>query len=583
VSDFTDFPSKNMRELENDVEKSLHCSLVYPGRSVVSGMTVAQDNVKTLRVLASQTCQVGSKKFGMTHTTDSGKSAIEERNTSLGTALKPPLLSERRQDTPQTSGKWAVLFIVSIGTFMATLDSSIVNISLPTIAHAFGVALSGAIEWVIIAYLIGTAATLLTAGRVADMIGRKTVWLAGLVIFTGSSAICGLAPSPGILIAARLLQGIGGALLMGIGLGMVSAVFPASERGRALGLSALTVAFGVSSGPVLGGLITAYLSWRWIFYLNLPIGLLGVLVTLKLLKEQRRHTAGRFDPLGAVWLAAGMAGLTGGLSFGQEIGWTSPLILVPLVGGVIALICLPFIERRVANPILLLALFRSRVFSSSALSLLLCYLSLFAVGFLLPFYLEELRGFPTQVAGLLLVPFPATLALFAPLSGSLADRFGSRWLAAGGLALACGGLVLISQLNETSSIWDIIWRLIVTGAGQALFQSPNNSAMLGAAPSAYQGSASGFLATARTMGQSASVAVAGAVFTGLGGAAAGRALLKPLSPTQALAYRQVFTHSFQVTFLVCALIVAPGILAAFLRGKEAARGARGHTSEETHR
>jgi EmrB/QacA subfamily drug resistance transporter len=454
---------------------------------------------------------------------------------------------------------------------MATLDSSIVNISLPTIARSFGVSLSGAIEWVIIAYLIGTAATLLTAGRVADMIGRKPVWLAGLVIFTGSSAVCGLAPSLGVLIAARLLQGMGGALLMGIGLGMVSSAFPASERGRALGLSALTVAIGVSSGPILGGLITAYLSWRWIFYINLPIGLLGVLATLKLLKERRRYTAGRFDPVGAVWLAAGMAGLTGGLSFGQEVGWTSPFILVPLVGGVIALVCLPFIERRVANPILLLALFRSRVFSSSALSLLLCYLALFAIGFLLPFYLEELRGFPTQIAGLLLVPFPATLALLAPLSGSLADRFGSRWFAAGGLALACGGLVLISQLNETSSIGDIIWRLAVTGAGQALFQSPNNSAMLGAAPPEYQGSASGFLATARTMGQSASVAVAGAIFSGLGGAAAGQALTKHLSAAQVLAYHQVFTHSFQATFLVCALIVAPGILAAFLRGNEAAR------------
>jgi len=399
------------------------------------------------------------------------------------------------------ANKWAVLAIVAVGIFMATLDTSIVNISLPTIAHYFGVALSGAVEWVIIAYLVVIAGVLLTIGRLADMIGHKPIWVAGLVIFTVGSAICGAAPSLGLLIAARGLQGLGGALLMSISPAMLINAFPAHERGRALGLNAVVVALGVSVGPTLGGIITEHLTWRWIFYVNVPIGVIGFIASMRVLTERMRRGRGRFDPLGAVLLAIGLVALTMGLSFGQEWGWTSPLLLSTLVVGIIALLALVVVERRVSDPIIDLTLLRGRVFLSANASLILSFLALFAVSFMLPFYLEELRGFSTEQAGLLLTPLPLTIAVLAPFSGMLADRIGTRWLAAGGLAIACLGLVLISQLNAQSSVWDIIWRLVVTGAGQALFQSPNNSALLGAAPRGQQGSASGFLATGRVVGK----------------------------------------------------------------------------------
>ncbi len=399
------------------------------------------------------------------------------------------------------ANKWAVLAIVAVGIFMATLDTSIVNISLPTIAHYFGVALSGAVEWVIIAYLVVIAGVLLTIGRLADMIGHKPIWVAGLVIFTVGSAICGAAPSLGLLIAARGLQGLGGALLMSISPAMLINAFPAHKRGRALGLNAVVVALGVSVGPTLGGIITEHLTWRWIFYVNVPIGVIGFIASMRVLTERMRRGRGRFDPLGAVLLAIGLVALTMGLSFGQEWGWTSPLLLSTLVVGIIALLALVVVERRVSDPIIDLTLLRGRVFLSANASLILSFLALFAVSFMLPFYLEELRGFSTEQAGLLLTPLPLTIAVLAPFSGMLADRIGTRWLAAGGLAIACLGLVLISQLNAQSSVWDIIWRLVVTGAGQALFQSPNNSALLGAAPRGQQGSASGFLATGRVVGK----------------------------------------------------------------------------------
>jgi EmrB/QacA subfamily drug resistance transporter len=470
-----------------------------------------------------------------------------------------------------------VLAIVAVGVFMATLDSSIVNISLPTIARYFNVPLNGAIEWVIIAYLVATAAILLTAGRLADMIGRKSVWLAGLLLFTSGSALCGAAPSLGFLIASRAFQGLGGALLMAVSPALLVNAFPPQERGRALGLNAVTVALGVSVGPTLGGLITASLSWRWIFYVNVPIGIIGIIATLRVLKERSRRNPGRFDPLGALLLAVGLAALTAGLSFGQEIGWSSPLLIGLLVVGVVALALLPIVEKRVSNPIIDFAMFRDRVFFSANISLILSFLAMFAVSFMLPFYLEELRGFSTETAGLLLTPFPIVLAVIAPISGSLADRFGSRWLAAGGLAIACLGLFFISQLNEHSSIFDIVWRLVFTGAGQAIFQSPNNSALLGAAPKSQQGSASGFLATGRTMGQSLSVALAGAIFAGLGGASAGLTLAANrtnLDPVQLAALQHTFTNSFQTTFIVCTCIAVIGVFTSLVRGKEERVAAR---------
>jgi len=480
--------------------------------------------------------------------------------------------SASKGDVGEQPNKWVVLAILAIGIFMATLDSSIVNISLPTIAHYFGVPLNGAVEWVIIAYLVVIAGVLLTVGRLADLIGRKPIWVAGLIIFTTGSAICGASVSLGMLIAARALQGLGGAFIMAISPAMLTSAFPANERGRALGINAVFVALGVSVGPTLGGIITENLSWRWIFYVNVPLGIIGVIATLRVLKEARHRGRGRFDPLGALLLAIGLVALTMGLSFGQEWGWNSPLLIGTLVVSVLALAAMVVVEQRVSDPIIDFSLLRQRVFLSANVSLILSFLALFAVSFMLPFYLEQLRGFSTLQAGLLLTPLPLTIAVVAPFSGSLADRIGTRWLAAGGLLLACIGLVLVSQLDAQSSVWDIIWRLVVTGAGQALFQSPNNSALMGAAPRDRQGSASGFLATGRVIGQSLSVALAGAIFASLGGAAAGRELVSnpALSPAEISSLQQAFTSGFHAAFIVCASIAAIGVLTSLVRGKEKA-------------
>jgi MFS family permease len=292
---------------------------------------------------------------------------------------------------------------------------------------------------------------------------------------------------------------------------------------------------------------------------------------LLVLKETQQRSPGRFDPSGAALLAVGLASLTAALSFGPEIGWVSPTILTLLMVSVVALLLLPFVEKRVANPVLVIALLYNRVFSSALLSLVLSFLALSAVSFLMPFYLEQLRGFPTELTGFLLTPLPLTIAVVSPLSGMLADRVGVRWLASAGMAIACFGLVSISFLNAQSALWDIVWRLALVGLGQALFQSPNNSALLGSAPGHLQGSASGFLATGRVLGQSISIALAGAIFTGSGSAVAGALLAANQGGTRTAILQQTFVRGFHATFLMCAAIAAIGIFASLTRGKEASK------------
>jgi EmrB/QacA subfamily drug resistance transporter len=472
-------------------------------------------------------------------------------------------------DSAERANKWVVLALSGTGAFMTTLDSSIVNIGLPSIAHAFGVPLTGTIEWILIGYLVVIAAVLITFGRLADALGRKPFFLAGLAVFTLGSAVCGAAPSLGTLIAARCFQGLGAAAIYSVNVAMITRSFPANERGRALGINAVLIALGVSAGPTLGGILTQALNWRWIFYVNLPIGTLAILAAWRLLTERPAANVERqrFDLPGAALLAVGLAALTLGLSFGQEWGWGSIGFLASMGIAVAALAGAAWVERRAPAPVLDPALLRNRVFAFANVSYLICMLALFAVGFLLPFYLEEMQGFDTLRSGLLFTALPLTLVVVAPISGALADRVGSRWLAPIGLAVACAGLLLLSRLTQASPIAYLIVCLIVTGIGQGLFQSPSTRTIMGAAPPAEQGVASGILASGRVIGQSLSIAVAGAVFTSYGGAVAGAALAagrKTLSVAQTRALQETFTTGLHTAFVVCAGLAALGVVTALL-------------------
>jgi MFS family permease len=341
-----------------------------------------------------------------------------------------------------------------------------------------------------------------------------------------------------------------------------------------LGTNAVLVAIGISAGPTLGGILTTVLDWRAIFYVNVPIGAVVYLVGWRTLTRRPAIVPRRFDARGAILLGVGLAALTAALSFGSEWGWTSIQVVTTVVIALVSLVAALFVERRQATPIIDFALFRNRLFALANLSLTLCMVALFAVGFLLPFYFEELRGFDTLTSGLLLTPLALSLAVVAPLSGTLADRGGSRWLSPIGLGFACIGLVLLSRIGPTTAIPYLIAALVVIGVGQGLFQAPNTRSLMTAAPPNAQGVASGTLATARVLGQSLSVALSGALFVGLRGAAAGATLVtdrEMLGAEQVAALERTFVAALSAAFLLCAAVAGIGVVTLLARGAEASR------------
>ncbi len=452
--------------------------------------------------------------------------------------------------------RWKALVTVGVGTYMATLDSSIVNVSLPTISGDFGIDISIA-QWVVLSYLIAVAVLLLPAGRLVDLIGRSRAYVGGLALFTLASAICGAASTPGALIASRALQGLGAAFIMATGAALLVDTWPAEERGRVMGLSGMIVSIGLMSGPPLGGLISGTLGWRWIFYVNLPVGIVGVIVAVWAL---RGLTTGRgkltsFDVSGAAALGAFMVTLCLGLTLGPREGWREGPTVALLTAAPLLLALFIWRQATARAPMLQLALFRDRTFSSAAAAALISFTGQFPVFLFLPFYLEGVLGYSEQATGLTILIVPLLTAVLAPSMGRLSDRIGTRWPTVAGMLIrgVCYGFLML--LGSQVSRVEIIAPLAVLAFGNAAFGPANQSALMGSVPPAHRGIASGMGSAMRSLGMVLGAATGTAIASARAVAVHGSGEMVLSASEHPEAFVQGF-HASLVFSVCCALTAA---------------------------
>jgi EmrB/QacA subfamily drug resistance transporter len=409
------------------------------------------------------------------------------------------------------SRKWHAMAAVGTGVFLATVDGSIINVSLPTLVRSLNTEFA-VVQWVVLAYLLTITCTMAGIGRLADMVGKKTIYMSGFVVFTIGSALCGLSPSVNWLIGFRILQAIGAAMTMALGAAIVTEAFPPEERGRAMGIIGAIVSVGIVMGPALGGLILGVLSWRWIFYVNLPVGIAGTIMALRYLPDFKPGGRQRFDIPGALSLCFSLLLLLFGLTLGQQQGFFQPLIYLLIGGGLVLAGVFVLIEKKVAQPMINPELFSNPILSVNLTAGFISFIGLGGTIILLPFYLANIMEFPSIKVGLLMGIIPVMLGVTSPLSGALSDRIGSRKITMAGLVVMLIGFLAASTLNQEISVFGYIVRVAAIGAGIGIFMSPNNSAIMGAAPRHQLGIVSGMMAQSRTLGQTVGVAVIGAIW-----------------------------------------------------------------------
>ncbi len=408
--------------------------------------------------------------------------------------------------------KWTVMVAVGSGILLTTIDGSIVNVSLPTLVRQLNTDFA-TVQWVVLAYLLALATLLLSMGRLGDMIGKKPIYTAGFIIFTAGSILCGLAPTIYWLIGFRVLQAIGGAMALALGLAIVTEAFPPSERGKAIGISGGIISVGIVLGPTLGGLIIEILSWHWIFFVNVPIGIIGTFLVLRSVPAFKPAGRQRFDYLGAIALFLSLLSLLLALTIGQSLGFGDKRMLLLFGSWIFFMVIFIVIEWRSDHPMIELNLFQNSLFSVNLITGLFTFIAIAGTVILMPFYLENVLGYTTGQVGLLVAAVPVVLAVTAPLSGTLSDRFGTRPITAIGLLILLTGYYTMSTLNESITSIGYILRLLPVGIGMGVFQSPNNSAVMGTVPRERLGIASGLLSVTRTLGQTTGIALLGALWS----------------------------------------------------------------------
>ncbi|MDX6386674.1 MAG: hypothetical protein QOD85_476 [Gaiellaceae bacterium] len=450
--------------------------------------------------------------------------------------------------TPENR-KWWTLAAVAIGLFMIMLDNTVVNVALPSIRADLGISISE-LEWVVNAYALTFGVLLLTGGKLADLLGRRAIFIAGLVVFTGSSLWCGLAGGAASLIAARTVQGIGAALMNPATLSIITATFPPRQRGTAIGIWAGISALALAIGPIVGGVLTEKIHWSWIFFINIPVGVAGVIAARLFIDETKDTSAEqRLDVPGLLTSAIGLFALTYGLIETNDHAWTSRYVLVLFAVAVVALTAFVLLELRQRLPMLDLSLFRNPTFAGANAAMLLVGLAMFGIFFYNSLFLQNILGYGAIKTGATFLPMTVLIILVAPAAGRFSDRIGARWLMGAGMTLLAVALILFGTLDANSSFWNILPGLLLGGVGMAITMAPTTAAAMGSVPVTKAGVGSAVINSMRQVGGSLGIAIMGALV----------ATRVSVSPTNPL-YRPEFVAGYHRAVHVGAAFVLVGAI-----------------------
>jgi EmrB/QacA subfamily drug resistance transporter len=449
--------------------------------------------------------------------------------------------------------KWWTLAAVAFGLFMIMLDNTVVFVALSAMQKDLHISTSE-LEWVVNGYALTFAVLMLTGGKLADLLGRRSIFIVGLVIFTLASLACGLATTAAILIGARVVQGVGSALMNPATLSIITATFPPRQRGTAIGIWVGVSAMALAIGPLVGGLITEHINWSWIFFINVPVGIIAIVVA-RLVIEESRDTSReqRLDLPGLLVSGIALFALTYALIEANQHGWTSPLILGLFAVAAIGLVGFVLLELRQRLPMLDLSLFRNPTFAGANVVMFLVALAMFGIFFFVSLYMQNVLGYSPTQAGAAFLPMTILIVLLAPMAGRLSDRIGSRWLMGAGLVFVSISLVIESTFTVSSSYWNILPAMLVGGMGMAFAMTPTAAAAMGSVAVDKAGVGSAVLNSMRQVGGSLGIALMGAIVA----ASVHVSTTDPRAPEQ-------FINGFRNAVLVAAAIALAGAVVAVL-------------------
>ena len=468
--------------------------------------------------------------------------------------------------------KWWAYAAISVGLFLTVMDQSGVNIALPSIADHFSADIP-TVQWITLGYVLATSAMFMPMGRISDIVGRKYVYMGGFVVFVAAAAVGGSSESLAMVVGSKIVQGIGSAGIQANGMAMVADIFPERERGKALGLYMLIIGTGAISGPVIGGVLVSSLGWRSVFFASVPVGLIAFVAALLVLQRGPRlrgtdSDSIRFDWGGAALSSTALISLLYGVTSLHRAGIGSIDVVGGLALGLVLFAGFIIWELKVSDPMLDLNFFRSKVFSLGVSARFLSFLGGSSIFFLMPFYLVQGLGYEPSRAGLLMVPGAITMAIMGPFSGRMSDRFGTRWLSVGGMAISGGALISFSTLTISSPASHVVLGMAMQGLGMGIFSSPNTSAIMSSIAREEYGIASAFLNMTRTTANLSGVALATTIVTLTMASMGYEPSLSAVSEAGGTGVRTAFVTGLGRAFLLSGILVITAMALAAFRAEK---------------